>query len=93
MPNITGDIATNYCGNASNTDSLFTGAFKNTKYKKSNGDDDYANFRHYISYFDASNGETKTDGSLKTDDEYKVYGSSNHVTPNNLSIRIWQRTS
>lgn len=43
--------------------------------------------------FDASKGETKTDNSLKTDSEHKVYGSSNHVTPFNLSIKVWQRIS
>lgn len=31
--------------------------------------------------FDASKGETKTDGSIKTDDEYKVYGQSDTVQP------------
>lgn len=43
--------------------------------------------------FNASEGETKTDGILKTDSEHKVYGSSNHVTPYNASVKVWQRIS
>lgn len=31
--------------------------------------------------FDASGGETKTDGSIKTDEDYKVYGKSDTVQP------------
>ena len=31
--------------------------------------------------FDASKGETRTDGTLKTDDEHHVYGSSDTVQP------------
>ena len=31
--------------------------------------------------FDASKGETKTDSTLKTDDDYKVYGKSDTVQP------------
>lgn len=43
--------------------------------------------------FNAANGETKTDGSLKTDDDGKVYGKSDHVTPENYTVKIWRRTS
>lgn len=43
--------------------------------------------------FDASKGETKTDGSLKTNNTEKVYGKSNHVTPCNATIKVWQRIS
>lgn len=32
-------------------------------------------------YFDASYGETRTDGTLKTDEDYKVYGKSDTVQP------------
>ena len=43
--------------------------------------------------FDASKGETKTDGTLKTDNNHKVYGKSNHVTPYNVSFHMWKRIS
>lgn len=39
--------------------------------------------------FDASKGETKTDGTLKTDDEYKVYGKSDTVQPNTFTINYF----
>ena len=42
---------------------------------------------------DASKGETKTDGTLKTATEHKAYGASNHVTPFNATIKVWQRIS
>lgn len=47
----------------------------------------------YRFFLNASKGETKTDGSLKTDNDYKVYGKSNHVTPCNATIKVWQRIS
>ena len=47
----------------------------------------------YEMFFNAANGETKTDGRLKTDDDGKVYGKSDHVTPENFTIRIWLRTA
>lgn len=34
-----------------------------------------------VYYFDASKGETKTGGTLKNDEEYKVYGKSDTVQP------------
>lgn len=39
--------------------------------------------------FDASKGETKTDGTFKND----VYGKSDHVTPYNVSFHMWKRIS
>lgn len=36
--------------------------------------------------FDAKNGETKTDGTLKTEDEYHVYGSSDTVQPASYTV-------
>lgn len=35
---------------------------------------------------DASSGETKTDGTLKTDEDYKVYGKSDTVQPPAFSV-------
>ncbi len=46
-----------------------------------------------IVLFDASKGETKIDGTLKAADELHVYGNSNHVTPYNTTIKVWQRIS
>ena len=86
LPNITGHF-----GNESNAhhflwgkDSTEEGAFT---YDNINGganivDSLHAGFESYSgASFDASKGETKTDGTLKTDDEYKVYGKSDTVQP------------
>lgn len=42
---------------------------------------------------DASKGETKTNGSIKTANEHHVYGAANGVQPQNISIRLWERIS
>lgn len=86
LPNITGHF-----GNASNNhhflwskDSTEKGAFT---YDNINGGTAIVNslgagFESYSgASFDASKGETKTDGALKTDDDYKVYGKSDTVQP------------
>lgn len=49
--------------------------------------------RNGVHIFIASNGETKTDGTLKTNKDHKVYGKSNHVTPCNTTIKVWKRLS
>lgn len=36
--------------------------------------------------FDASKGETKSDGTLKTDEDYKVYGKSDTVQPSAFTV-------
>lgn len=41
--------------------------------------------------FDASRGETKMDGTLKTDSDYKVYGKSDTVQPPALVVNMWRR--
>lgn len=41
--------------------------------------------------FSAANGETTTDGTVRETAE--VYGKSDHVTPENYTMRIWKRTS
>ena len=43
--------------------------------------------------FDASLGETKIDGTLKTASEYHVFGKSDTVLPQYLVLRYWRRTS
>lgn len=43
--------------------------------------------------FDAKSGETKTDGTLKTSSEHKVYGSSDDLQVKNTTIRLWRRTA
>lgn len=41
--------------------------------------------------FSAANGETTTDGTVRSTAE--VYGKSDHVTPENYTMRIWKRTA
>ena len=41
--------------------------------------------------FSAANGETTTDGTVRSAAE--VYGKSDHVTPENYTMRIWKRTA
>lgn len=41
--------------------------------------------------FSAANGETTTDGTIRETAE--VYGKSDHVTPENYTMRIWKRTA
>lgn len=80
MPNITGVLGEMQNG-------TYRGAFKrgtvhnNWSYGTGN--------THYNVNFNASEGETKTDGTFKND----VYGKSNHLTPYNSAIQIWKRIS
>jgi hypothetical protein len=48
---------------------------------------------NFTTQLDASKGETKTDGSIKTASEHHVYGAANGVQPQNISIRLWKRIS
>ena len=69
------------------------GVFNITKTGNKNSYIAYANEYKKIGYdtvnFNDLKGETKTDGTLKND----VYGKSDHVTPENYTIKIWKRTS
>lgn len=92
LPNITGNSGMgggNYYSNAGWTGAFFRPPKKDSYAPHSDTSDSRIGFL----CFDASKGETKTDGTIKTDSEHKVYGSSNHVTPNNATIKVWQRVS
>ncbi len=43
--------------------------------------------------FNASRGETKKDGTLKSAGELHLFGNSDHITPCNATIKVWQRIS
>ena len=44
-------------------------------------------FNYGYNNFDASKGETKVDGTFKND----VYGKSDHLQTNNITIKYWKR--
>ena len=48
-------------------------------------------YRGNMFAFSAANGETTTDGTVRSAAE--VYGKSDHVTPENYTMRIWKRTA
>ena len=41
--------------------------------------------------FGASKGETKTDGTLKTENDYHVFGKSNRVDTDSITVKYWKR--
>ena len=79
LPNITGTFSVQGCDAYRN---IATGAFRTLN--TGTVDSGTSNSGGYLNRagFDASKGETKTDGTLKTDDDYKVYGKSDTVQPN-----------
>lgn len=46
-----------------------------------------------VPQFNAARGETKTDGTLKSASDYKVFGKSDTVMVQHVSSRYWRRTS
>lgn len=91
MPNITGTFRDkNYVV----TFTSITGAFSGSDgdYYQTRGEPSSSSGPRKIT-FNASKGETKTDGTLKTADEHHVYGAANGVQPQNISIRLWKRNS
>lgn len=71
LPNITGTVS-------SNQDLFPSGAFEMiSMHHKNSGAEAYAS----NVCFNASKGETKTDGTIKTETEHHVYGASNTVQP------------
>lgn len=88
LPNITGSFIHSSV-RSHNNNGAFTGFYGNTS---ANVGGDYYDY-DVGSTFNASKGEIKTDGTLKTADEFLVYGNSNHVTPCNATIKVWQRIS
>lgn len=77
LPNITGQADNLYNIGRKATPGR-TGAFSVKGIGNITIEDVYDN---YGMGFDASKGESKTDGTLKTNDEYKVYGKSDTVQP------------
>ena len=73
LPNITGTFS----GDDINALQEYTGCFSLTK-KLAPGQE-AGNGTDNLAIFDASSGETKTDGTLKTQDEPHVYGNSDTV--------------
>ncbi|MBQ5876179.1 MAG: hypothetical protein IIW71_00100 [Treponema sp.] len=88
LPNITGIIK----GDGLNDGITVSGAFYNTNTKNNKSDNSGYQSSAGIG-FNAAKGETKTDSTLKTATEHKIYGASNHVTPCNATIKVWQRVS
>lgn len=94
LPNITASARNGYVDYNVNTTALRTlkGAFKSGEnlpksvytQAPSNSLGNYHSDSSLI--FDASRGETKTDGTLKTSDEYHVYGASDTVQPPAVAI-------
>jgi hypothetical protein len=95
LPNITGSYRGGQDGSKNINVLEATGAFYGDDYKSSC--DDTSNDRNTtynkLLKLDASKGETKTNGTVKTNDEYHVYGKSDHVTTYNSAIQIWRRIS
>lgn len=93
LPNIIGNIGAplNDGGDGSRIIyGAYNGSFKQGNSDGNRGDTRQQNGEHV---FNARNGEAKTDGSLKSNNDYKVYGKSDHVTPCNATIKMWQRIS
>ena len=73
LPNITGTFS----GDDINALKEYTGCFSLTE--KSASEQGAGSGTDNLAIFDASSGETKTDGTLKTQDEPHVYGNSDTV--------------
>lgn len=94
LPNITGSFKTGYLitqKNGTGTDGALVSPQTTTASK-------YGGSAPSIDWgggflLDASKGETKADGTLKTDDDYKVYGKSDTVQPPAFLVHIFQRTA
>ena len=68
------------------------GAFyKNGSWGGANSKDGGGDNTYKIS-FDASLGETKTNGTLKSSSDYKIYGKSDTVQPAAYVVNVWRRT-
>lgn len=79
LPNITGTLGAMQSG-------TFNGAFSRENYVNdwANGNKNY----HYNVSFDAADGETDTNGNLKTDESTKVFGKSNTVQPPAITVNF-----
>ena len=82
LPNITGDSGKVYKSSQRSDVNVGSGAIDSRGgiYVDSGSND--SNFNGYTGFiFNASKGETKTDGTLKTANEHHVYGASDTVQP------------
>ena len=86
LPNITGRIGAgiNTGGNGSRE---ISGVYSGS-YRSGNGDGNHGDTRQQngVHIFNARNGETKTDGTLKTSNEHHVYGASDTVQPPAIAV-------
>lgn len=80
LPNITGTFS----GDDTNAAEEYTGCFTlSSQVVEGQGN---VTGTDRLAIFNASNGETKTDGTLKTDDEHHVYGNSDTVQPASYTV-------
>ena len=90
MPNITGSIKIAGAGQTRDSEGAFSSSYSMSV---NEGFEPGWMFSQQgvgtLSYnFNASKGENKTDGTLKTSSEHKAYGTSNFVTPKNITIKL-----
>lgn len=86
LPNIIGRLAAPLNDGGNGSREIF-GAYLGS-YKEGNSDGNRGDTRQQngVHIFNAYNGETKTDGTLKTSDEHHVYGASDTVQPPAVAI-------
>lgn len=82
LPNITGSIETNRNMVPSSGSTTSTGALSFTEWNNGNA-------------FGSGHGSEKESCriSFSATNSNTIYGASNHVTPNNATIKVWQRIS
>lgn len=87
LPNITGEYHSNMDRSGIPSATYSKGAFGHgpVTYNYSGAHDKENKFTSYMD-FNASKGETKTDGNIKTETEHHVYGSSDTVQPPAVAI-------
>ena len=93
LPNIIGRLAAPLNDGGDGSREIFGAYSGSYTYGNADGNTGDVRQRNGVHIFIASSGETKTDGTLKTDNDHKVYGKSNHVTPCNTTIKVWKRLS
>lgn len=96
LPNIAGSIYSSVYGadNGATAFSSANGCFEgksNDDLVTGNNNNPGGGYREVA--FTASKGETKIDGTAKTDADYKVYGKSDTVQPPAYKVYAWERIS
>lgn len=86
IPNITGQIVPIATFRGSSGSISNNGAISGTHYDMFGNANGSSGQQRITFKFDASKGETDTDGNLKTDESTKVYGKSNTVQPPAVAI-------